>query len=205
MATVIILLGAPGSGKGTVAAELSKQRSIPHISIGDLFYENLKNKTELGLHAQRYLEKGQLVPDDLVLDIVYDRISKPDCENGYILDGIPKNIAQVHELEDYLRNKATVVAVKLNVNDETATNRLSNRMICEKCGRVWSKNGHCEICQGELTQRSDDKPDAIKERLKVYHEQTEPLERFYKDAGQLKEVDGTKPVDEVLKEILTLV
>lgn len=210
--TVIILLGPPGSGKGTLAAELSKIKHIPHISTGDLFYENLRNRTELGLHAQHFLDKGQLVPDDLVLDILYERVSQPDCSQGYILDGIPRNIAQVHELEDYLRNKAKVVAVSLMVNDDIAINRLAGRMLCPKCNHVWNKElsapkepGICDICGGKLEQRSDDTPEAIKERLKVYHSQTKPLEVHYKQAGQLQEIDASKPVDEVLKALLAVV
>ena len=210
--TVIILLGAPGSGKGTLASELCKKKQLPHISTGDLFFENVRNKTELGMQARSFLDKGQLVPDDLVLDIVYDRISQPDCSRGYILDGIPKNIAQVHELEDYLRNKASVIAIKLNVSDDIAVQRLSGRTLCLKCNHVWNKElsapkepGKCDICGGELQQRSDDTPEAIKERLKVYHQQTMPLEKFYKEAQLLKEVDASKPPEQVLDAIMALI
>lgn len=209
--TVIILLGAPGSGKGTLAAELSKKKQLPHISTGDLFFQNVRNKTELGMQARSFLDKGQLVPDDLVLDIVYDRISQPDCAKGYILDGIPKNIAQVHELEDYLRNKASVIAIKLAVSDEVAIARLTGRMLCLKCNHVWNKElsapkeaGKCDICGGELEQRSDDTPEAIKERLKVYNAQTQPLEKFYKEAGILKEIDATKPPEQVLEALMAI-
>lgn len=209
--TVIILLGAPGSGKGTLAAMLSREKHIPHISTGDLFFENVRNKTELGMHARSFLDKGQLVPDDLVLDIVYDRISQPDCANGYILDGIPKNIAQVHEIEDYLRHKANVLAIKLVVSDDTAIARLAGRMLCLKCNHVWNKElsapkepGVCDICGGTLEQRSDDTPEAIKERLRVYNLQTQPLEQFYKDAGVYKEVDASKPPEDVLKQMIEL-
>ncbi len=203
--TIIILLGPPGAGKSTIAEVLSLEKNIPHISTGDLFYDNLAHQTELGMQVQRYLDRGQLVPDDLVLDIMYDRVSKPDCEKGYILDGIPRNIAQVHELEDYLRNKAEVVAIKLLVNDDTVVNRLGGRLFCTNCHHVWNKeqlqSETCSLCGHELTHRSDDTPDAIKERLKIYHEQTEPIERFFREAGQLKEVDASKPIQEVLAAI----
>ncbi len=209
--TVIILLGSPGSGKGTIAAELSKQKNIPHISTGDLFYQNVKNKTDLGLQAQQFLNKGLLVPDNLVLDILYDRISQPDCAKGYILDGIPRNIAQVHELEDYLRHKAEVLAVKLQVSDEVAISRLTGRMLCEKCNHACNTElsapkeaGVCDLCGGKLEQRSDDTPETIKERLRVYHAQTQPIEKFYNNADALKEIDATKPVDQVLNDILQL-
>ncbi len=206
---VIILLGPPGSGKGTLAKELSKKRNLTHISTGDLFFENLKNKTELGLHAQSYLDRGQLVPDSLVLDLLYDRILNPDCEHGYILDGIPRNIAQVHELEDFLRNKAAVIALNLEVPDEVVISRLSGRLICQNCHHVWHKDNHstkqagiCDLCGGELFQRSDDTPAAIKERLKVYHEQTQPLEKFYEEQHLLKHVDASKSPEEVFATAL---
>lgn len=209
MQTVIILLGAPGSGKRTVAEGLSKSKGIAHISIGDLFYDNINSKTALGLQAQRFLEKGQLVPDNLVLDILFDRLSEADCQNGYILDGIPKDIAQVHELEDFLRNKAQVTAILLKVADDIVTSRLAKRFICDKCHHVYNaeyvvprQEGICDLCGGTLTHRNNDTPDIVKERLKVYHEQTEPLEKYYKEQGLLKEVDGSKPLDQVLTDIL---
>ena len=205
---VYVLLGPPGSGKGTQAVELSKLKRIPHISTGDLFRENLKNKTALGLQAQQYLDKGQLVPDSLVLDILFDRVSQPDCKDGYILDGVPRNITQAHELEDYLRNKATLQVINFVVPDDVVVNRLSGRLVCRKCGRTYQKEttppktpGICDICSGELYQRSDDKPEVIKERLKVYHEQTQPLEKFYKEKGLLKDIDASKATPAVLEEL----
>lgn len=209
--TVIILLGPPGSGKGTVAEEYSKIKNLPHISTGDLFYDNLRDKTELGLQAKHYLDKGQLVPDSLVLDIIFDRISMPDCSKGYIMDGVPRNIAQVHELEDYLRDKAQIIAVKLAANDSIVTSRLTGRLMCNKCNHSFHKEslppkqaGKCDFCGCDLVQRSDDTQEAIKERLKVYHEQSEPIEKYYKEKGLLKELDATKSADQVLSDLETL-
>lgn len=135
--TVIILLGPPGSGKGTQATDLSRAKGIPHISTGDLFRDNLKNGTPLGLQAKQYLDKGQLVPDSLVLDILFDRVSQPDCLKGYILDGVPRNISQTHELEDYFRDKVKLVVVNFSVPDDAVVKRLSGRLVCKKCNKVY--------------------------------------------------------------------
>ena len=207
--TVYIFLGPPGSGKGTQAVEWSKLKKIPTISTGDLFRENLKNKTPLGIQAKQYLDKGQLVPDSLVLDILFDRTSQPDCKNGYILDGVPRNISQAHELEDYLRNKANISVINFVVPDDVVVNRLSGRLVCRACGRTYQKEtspsktaGVCDSCGGELYQRSDDQPEVIKERLKVYHEQTKPLEKFYREKGILINIDASKSPQEVLEEMI---
>ena len=209
--TVFIMLGPPGSGKSSLASKLSKDKNIPHISTGDLFYDNVKNDTPLGQKAKLYLDKGQLVPDSLVLDILYDRIFDPDCEKGYILDGIPRNITQVHEMEDYLRHKANVLAFRINVSDDEVISRLSGRLLCPKCHQVYNKNvsppsqeGLCDACGGDLLQRSDDTPEAIKERLKVYHEQTQPIEHFYSESGALKDLDGQRPIDQIYQELISI-
>ncbi len=206
--SVIILLGPPGSGKGTQAVELSKLSGLPHISTGDLFREHLRNKTELGKQAQHYLDAGQLAPDELVLDILYDRVSQADCAKGYILDGVPRNITQVHELEDFLRNKAKVTVIDFVVADEVVVNRLSGRLVCRKCNQLYHKissppqqNGICDRCGGEVYQRSDDNPAVIQERLKVYHEQTAPLEKFYKEKGLLHEIDAAQSKEKILRGI----
>lgn len=206
--TVIILLGAPGSGKGTQSLELSKILGLPHISTGDLFRENIKLDTDLGRQAKSYLEKGALVPDELVFDILFDRISKPDCTKGYILDGFPRTSAQAHELEDTLRNKANFIVFNLKVSDAEVIRRLSGRLICKKCGRIYHKDtnppkvaGVCDVDGGELYQRSDDKPEVVKERLRVYYEQTKPLEDFYKQQGMLIDIDAEGSPETVEKAL----
>lgn len=205
---VIILLGAPGSGKGTQAVELSRAFKLPHISTGDLFRENIKNETPIGQQVKSYLDKGALVPDELVFDILFDRISKPDCQKGYILDGFPRTSAQAHELEDSLRNKAQFAIFNLKVDDDVVIRRLSGRLVCKKCNRVYHKDsnppkaeGICDVCEGELYQRSDDNPAVIKERLRVYYEQTKPLEEFYRQKGMLMEVDASGTAADVLKTL----
>jgi adenylate kinase len=204
--TVIILLGAPGSGKGTQSVELSQHLGLPHISTGDLFRESIKNDTDLGKKAKSYLDRGALVPDELVFDILFDRISKPDCTKGYILDGFPRTSAQAHELEDTLRNKANFIIFNLKVPDEELIRRLSGRLICKKCGRIYQKDtnppkveGICDYCGGELYQRSDDKPEVVKERLRVYYDQTKPLEEFYKKQGLLTDINAQGSPESVLK------
>ena len=205
---VIILLGAPGSGKGTQAVELSRTFHLPHISTGDLFRENIKNETEIGKRVKSYLDKGALVPDELVFDILFDRISKPDCTKGYILDGFPRTSPQAHEVEDSLRNKAQFAIFNLKVDDDAVIRRLSGRLVCKKCNRVYHKDsnppkveGVCDVCGGELYQRSDDTPTVIKERLRVYYEQTKPLEEFYRQKGMLIEIDASGSAADVLKTI----
>jgi len=205
---VIILLGAPGSGKGTQAVELGQAFHIPHISTGDLLRENIKNNTALGQQAKSYMDKGQLTPDELILDILFERISKPDCSRGYLLDGFPRTSAQAHELEDSLRDKVQFAVFYLKVSDEQVIERLSGRLICKKCNRIFHKTsnppkqeGICDSCGGELYQRSDDKPEVIQERLRVYHEQTKPLEEFYRKQGVLNEVDASGTSGDVLKTL----
>lgn len=203
---VLILLGPPGSGKGTQAVELTKAFQIPHISTGDLFRTQIKNETDLGKQVKSYLDKGILVPDDVVLDVIFDRIANPDCKRGYLLDGIPRTSAQAHELEDSLNSKVCFVIFNLKISDEEVIKRLSGRLTCKGCGRIYhkdtnppAKEGICDSCGGELYQRSDDKPEVIKERLRVYHAQTKPLEEFYRSKGQLIDVDATLPPQEVQK------
>ena len=205
---VVILLGAPGSGKGTQAVELSKSCNLPHISTGDLFRENIKNQTEIGKQVKSFLDKGQLVPDSVVFDVLYDRISKPDCQKGYILDGFPRTSAQAHELEDSLSKKVRFVVFNLKVADEAVVERLSGRLICKNCGKPYHKvanppkqEGVCDACQGELYQRTDDNAEVIKERLKVYHAQTKPLEEFFQEKGQLLTIDASRAPSVVQADI----
>lgn len=205
---VIILLGPPGSGKGTQAVELTQYFNLPHISTGDLFRDNIRNQTELGKEAQYYLDKGALVPDSLVFDILFDRISQADCKNGYLLDGFPRTSAQAHELEDTLNGKVNFLVFNLNVPDQEVIRRLEGRLVCKKCGRPFHKEsnppkkaGICDSCGGELYQRSDDTAPVIKERLRVYYEQTKPLEAFYRQKGLLIDIDAAKNSTEVLQEL----
>ena len=197
----IIFLGAPGAGKGTQADLVSKKLNIPTISTGVILRESIKNKTPLGVTAQSYIEKGQLVPDDLVIGILTERLSKPDCQNGYILDGFPRTIAQAEALDEMNINIDRVI--NIFVPDEKIVERLAGRRSCETCGATYhvvynpSSDGvHCTVCGSELTQRADDKIETIKQRLEVYHKQTAPLEEFYRNRGILCEVEGQEEVSD---------
>lgn len=195
----IIFLGAPGAGKGTQAEIVAQKAGIPTISTGVILREAIKNKTPLGVSAQSYIEKGQLVPDELVIDILTERLSQSDCNNGYILDGFPRTIAQAEALDKMNVNIDKVV--NIYVPDEKIVERLAGRRSCSGCGATYhvaynpSKDGvHCNNCGKELTQRSDDKPETILNRLAVYHEQTAPLEEFYRNRGILCDVVGQEEV-----------
>lgn len=191
----IIFLGAPGAGKGTQAEIVAQKAGIPTISTGVILREAIKNKTPLGVSAQSYIEKGQLVPDELVIDILTDRLSQDDCKNGYILDGFPRTIAQAEALDKM--NITIDKVVNIFVPDDKIVERLAGRRSCSGCGATYhvvynpSKDGvHCTNCGKELTQRSDDKPETILNRLEVYHNQTAPLEEFYRNRGILCDVEG---------------
>ena len=194
-AQVIILLVAPGAGKGTQAARLAAARSLPHVSTGDLFRANIKEETELGKRVKSYLDGGRLVPDEVVLDMLFDRVAQPDCARGYILDGFPRTEAQAEALAARLEEEPSVVNIA--VDDETIVRRAAGRLICRKFGHVQhaefsppAKEGICDECGSELYQRDDDKPEVVRERLKVYHEQTAPLIDFYERRGALHTIDG---------------
>ena len=197
----IIFLGAPGAGKGTQAEIVAKKANIPTISTGVILREAIKNQTPLGVSAQSYIEKGQLVPDELVIDILADRISQDDCNNGFILDGFPRTIAQAEALDKM--NVTIDKVVNIYVPDEKIVERLAGRRSCSGCGATYhvvynpSKDGvHCTNCGKELTQRSDDKPETILNRLEVYHSQTAPLEEFYRTRGILVDVEGQEELDD---------
>lgn len=200
----IIFLGAPGAGKGTQAEIASKTLEIPTISTGVILREAIKEQTPLGVSAQAYIEKGQLVPDDLVIDILKARISKSDCDNGYILDGFPRTIAQAEALDKMGVNIDKVI--NIYVPDEKIVERLAGRRSCSGCGATYhvvynpSDDGiHCSVCKKELTRRADDNPETIKKRLDVYHEQTAPLEEFYEKRGILSTVVGQEEVSDTTK------
>ena len=209
----IIMLGAPGAGKGTQAKQIADKYSIPHISTGDIFRANIKNGTELGKKAKQYMDQGALVPDELTCDLVMDRMQQDDCKNGFVLDGFPRTIPQAEALDAALGkiNEKMDYAIDVDVPDENIVNRMSGRRACLNCGATYhlisippKVEGICDRCGSEIVLREDDKPETVQKRLKVYHEQTQPLIDYYKNQGILKSVDGTQPMDEVLKAIVTI-
>lgn len=206
----IIMLGAPGAGKGTQAKKIAEKYQIPHISTGDIFRANIKNGTELGNKAKTYMEQGLLVPDELVCDLVVDRVKQDDCANGYVLDGFPRTIPQAESLDGALKEMGQKVdyAVNVEVPDENIIRRMGGRRACLACGATYhvenippKKEGICDVCGAELVLRDDDKPETVKKRLNVYHEQTQPLIDYYTNAGVLVEVDGTLAMDDVFAAI----
>ena len=209
---VVILLGPPGAGKGTHAVELSKKLGLPHISTGDLFRENLKNDTPLGQKAKAYMEKGNLVPDEIVLDMLFARTGKEDCKKGYILDGFPRTIAQAKALSAKLKD-VDFIAVNLEVEDAKLVDRITNRIMCRACGAPYHKiflppkeEGKCDRCGGELYQRADDTEAVVIERLKVYHDQTEPLIEYYKNEEKaLSNVDSSGSKDTVFNNLMDVI
>lgn len=209
----IIMLGAPGAGKGTQADKICAKYNIPHISTGDIFRANIKNNTELGQKAKSYMDKGELVPDELVVDLVVDRIKADDCTNGYILDGFPRTIPQAEALDAALAaiNDKVDYAINVEVPDENIINRMSGRRACVACGATYhivhiptKVEGVCDKCGAELILRDDDKPETVKNRLNVYHEQTQPLIDYYTAKNVLHEVDGTKAMEDVFSSIVSI-
>lgn len=209
----IIMLGAPGAGKGTQAKQIASKYSIPHISTGDIFRANIKNGTELGKKAKEYMDQGALVPDELTCDLVMDRIQEDDCKNGFVLDGFPRTIPQAEALTNALAKigEKMEYAIDVDVPDENIVNRMGGRRACVNCGATYhivsippKKEGICDTCGSELILRDDDKPETVQKRLTVYHEQTQPLIDYYKGQGILHTVDGTVPMDEVFANIVSL-
>lgn len=203
----IIFLGAPGAGKGTQAEIIAAKLNIPTVSTGNIIREALKNGTEMGLKAKAYTEAGKLVPDDVVIGIIKERLAKEDCAGGFILDGFPRTIPQAEALDTMGISIDKVVDI--DVPDQTVVNRMSGRRVCKSCGASYhienkpSKvEGKCDSCGGELQIRKDDAPETVLDRLKVYHEQTEPLKDFYKNCGKLRLVDGTAAIEEITASIL---
>ena len=211
----IVLLGPPASGKGTQATRLHEIFDLPHVASGDLFRENLKNETELGKKAKEYMDRGALVPDDVTIAMVMDRLSRPDCAAGAILDGFPRTIAQAEALDAALAEEGHEVCVVpyIAVPDEVLVERVAGRRLCPKCGRSYhvkfnppEEPGICDEDGAELYQRDDDKPETVRKRLEVYWEQTSPLIDYYQEQGVLVEVDGDQPIDDVtadLKEVIS--
>lgn len=202
----VILLGPPGAGKGTQAKLISEKFSIPHISTGDIFRANIKEQTPLGIEAKKYIDKGQLVPDEVTIGIVKDRLTKDDCDNGFLLDGFPRTVAQAEALDEFLKNvnKELDVALLIKVPEEFILERMTGRRVCTSCGASYhikfnppKQEGKCDICGSELIQRKDDTEATVKERLEVYSKQTYPLINYYNDNGILSEVDGTESIDKV--------
>jgi adenylate kinase len=214
MATFIVLLGPPGVGKGTQAKILSERTGLAHISSGDLFRENLKNQTELGKLAQTYMTKGELVPDDVTIAMVRDRLSRPDCKAGAILDGFPRTPAQADALEAMLKEfNGHVDAVPfVTADDNVLIERLGGRWTCRASGHIYNEKSNppkndkvCDFDGSELYQRDDDKVETVKHRIEVYFDQTSPLISYYRDHGKLIEIDGTRPIDQVTQDLLAAV
>ena len=209
----IVMLGAPGAGKGTQAKRIAAKFSIPHISTGDIFRANIKNNTPLGAKAKSYMDKGELVPDELVIELIMDRFAQDDCVNGYVLDGFPRTIPQAEELDKALKsvNDNLDYAIDVEVPDDNIINRMSRRA-CVNCGATYhivhnppKVENECDTCNGELILRDDDKPETVKNRLDVYHTQTEPLLKYYTEKGILYTVDGTQDMDTVFDSICKIV
>ena len=202
----LVLLGPPGAGKGTQAERLEEALKLPHVASGDLFRENLRNETELGLLAKTYMDKGELVPDDVTIAMVRDRLQRPDCDLGAILDGFPRTQPQAESLDSMLSDMGRQLDSVLYIAapDEELVRRLSGRWICRQCQTPYhtifsppAKEGVCDACDGELYQRDDDKPETVRARLKVYHQQTSPLIDYYRQAGLLVEVDGSGDIETI--------
>lgn len=209
----IIMLGAPGAGKGTQAKKIAEKYGIPHISTGDIFRANIKNGTELGRQAKAYMDKGELVPDELTVNLVTDRFKNPDCAGGYVLDGFPRTIPQAEALDSALRALGENVdyAVNVEVPDENIVSRMSGRRACVGCGATYhvkynapKAEGICDACGEKLILRDDDKAETVQNRLSVYHDQTQPLIDYYARKGILKEVDGTQDMEEVFNAIAAI-
>ena len=210
----IIMLGAPGAGKGSKASRIAKEYQLPHISTGDIFRANLKEETELGKRAKSFMDKGELVPDDITIAMLLDRIHKEDCKNGYILDGFPRTIPQAEALKEALAKKDEKIDLALDVeaSDELIIKRMAGRRTCPACGAIYhivtlppKTEGICDRCGADLIQRKDDNEETVKNRLKIYHEVTEPLISYYKKEGILEEIDGAEELDKVFEKVKRII
>lgn len=207
----LVLLGAPGAGKGTQAQVISEKFSIPHISTGDIFRSNIKNGTELGKKAKEFIDKGLLVPDEVTIGIVKDRLKESDCKNGFILDGFPRTIPQAEALDEVLSGLSTPLdhVVNIFVSEREIIERISGRRICQKCGKSYhvkynppAAEGVCDVCSSKVIQRDDDKEDTVISRIDTYHRQTEPLIDYYKKKGILLTVEGRDLIEDTTKEVM---
>ena len=207
-----ILLGPPGAGKGTQAVKIVEKYSIPHISTGDIFRENIKNETELGKRAKSYMDRGELVPDELVVEIATDRLTKNDCKNGFLLDGFPRTIFQAEKLDEFLTKRGEKIdkVINIDVEKDALVKRITGRRVCKSCGASYhvvnippKKDGVCDLCDGELIQRADDTEETVFNRIDVYNKQTKPLVDYYDKAGVIVNIDGNKDLDDVLSDIIT--
>ncbi|MBA5851745.1 adenylate kinase [Clostridium sp. cel8] len=205
----IVLLGPPGAGKGTQAKLISDKYSIPHISTGDIFRKNISEKTQLGIKAKSYLDAGKLVPDDVTISIVKDRLNMEDCKNGFLLDGFPRTVNQAKALDDFLDDiKGIDIALLIDVPKELILDRMTGRRVCTSCGASYhikfnptKVDGKCDVCGGDVVQRKDDTESTVKDRLDVYEKQTQPLIGYYKDKNKLSIVDGTGEIGEVFERV----
>lgn len=206
-----VLLGPPGAGKGTQALKIVEKYNIPHISTGDIFRENIKNGTELGKKAQEYMNKGELVPDELVIDLATDRLLADDCRNGFLLDGFPRTVYQAEKLDEFLEahGQKLDTVIDIEVEKEELVTRITGRRVCKACGASFhvvnippKKEGICDLCGGELFQRADDTVDAVETRVAEYNEKTKPLVDYYTKAGNVVTIDGALPLDTVFAEIV---
>lgn len=209
----LIMLGAPGAGKGTQAKKIAEKYQIPHISTGDIFRANIKAGTELGMKAKSFMDQGQLVPDEVTIGMLLDRISQDDSKNGYVLDGFPRTIPQAESLTAALKERGEKIdyAVNVDVPDDNIINRMSGRRACVGCGATYhvvynapKAEDICDTCGEKLILRDDDKPETVKNRLLVYHDQTQPLIDYYKKEGVLVEVDGTQNLEKVFQDIVAV-
>ena len=209
----IVLLGPPGAGKGTQAKSISNRYSIPHISTGDIFRKNISEETPLGIQAKQYIDNGQLVPDEVTINMVKDRLTWEDCKNGYLLDGFPRTVAQAEALQEFLvsRNENLDTALCIEVPSSFILERMTGRRVWLSCGDSYhvkfnppSVEGVCDVCGDNVIQRKDDVEETVKERLDVYERQTQPLIDFYKEKNLLSTVDGTKAINEVFESICNI-
>lgn len=209
MPVKIVLLGPPGAGKGTQAKSISNKYSIPHISTGDIFRKNISENTPLGIEAKSYMDNGQLVPDEVTINMVKDRLQQEDCKQGYLLDGFPRTVSQAEALKDFLnqRDEALDASLLIEVPRDFILERMTGRRVCPSCGASYhikfnpAVDGKCELCGSDVVQRKDDTEETVKERLDVYEKQTQPLIDFYKNENLLLTVDGTQTINKVFENI----